>query len=66
MSTRGAFGGVYNHSVIKEVRKELALKSLMLAALVKHTGISQPELEKVSSEYLKSLSDEVKNQYKNL
>ncbi len=66
MNTKGAFGGVYNHSVIKELRKELALKSLMLAALVKHTGISQADLEKVSTEYLKSQDDEMKAKYKNL
>lgn len=66
MSKKGAFGGAYNHVVIKELRKELAIKSLMLAALVKHTGIEQPELEKISREYLQAQDNEMKSKYKNL
>lgn len=66
MSTKGAFGGVYNHGVIRELRKELAMKGLMLAALVKHVGISQADLEKISSEYLNSLDHEMRVKYKNL
>lgn len=52
-NNNGAFGGLYNWQVIKELRGKLAMKSLMLAALVEHTGISQQELEKISTEYLK-------------
>jgi hypothetical protein len=49
--TSGAFGGLYNHEVIRQLRGELAQVNLILAALVEHTGISQPELQKVSTEF---------------
>jgi hypothetical protein len=51
--TKGAFGGQYSHQIIKELRAELAKKSLILAALVEHTGIQQAELQQVATEYLK-------------
>lgn len=64
--TNGAFGGVYNWQVIKELRSQLAMKSIMLAALVKHTGISQQQLEAVTTQYMKESEEELKKQHKKI
>lgn len=50
----GAFGGTYNHDVIKTLRKELSLKSIMLAAVVQHTGLDQKQVEQIATAYLKA------------
>lgn len=63
--TKGAFGGHYNWQVIKELRNQLAMKSIMLAALVKHTGIGQQELERVTTQYMKDSEAELQKHHKN-
>ena len=51
-NTVGAFGGAFNHQVIKELRAELAKSRLMLSALCEHTKIGEKELLAVVSEYI--------------
>jgi len=49
--TRGAFGGHYNHEVIRQLRAQLAQSNLILAALIDHTKISKEDLQRVASEF---------------
>lgn len=49
----GAFGGHYNHKVIKELRFKLAQSNLITQALVEHTGIGEKELQLVVDGFIK-------------
>lgn len=55
-----AFGGMYNHDVIKELRASNAQLRLILAALVEHTGTSQEQLNDIASKYLMQKASEAK------
>jgi len=57
--TKGAFGGSYNHEVIRQLRAEAAKQGLIAAALVEHTKISQQELNRVVSEYITRKESEI-------
>lgn len=59
--TRGAFGGLYGHEVIRQLRAELSKTSLILAALIEHTGISQEELQRITSEFFTKKQAELKS-----
>ena len=58
---KGAFGGVYNMSVIKELRAELAKTSLILAALINHTKTSHADLQKIAEAFLREQEQRVRN-----
>ncbi len=50
--TKRAFGGLYKHEVIKELRAQLAQSNLILVALVEHTKITKEELQRIASDFL--------------
>jgi len=50
--TTAAFGGTYNHKVIKELRAKLAQSNLILTALVQHSEISEEELKAIVSDFM--------------
>ena len=58
--TKGAFGGFYDHDVIKHLRAELAKSRLMLSALSQHTGTTEEELLKICSKYLTEVRGQMK------
>ena len=49
--TTGAFGGLYNREVIKELRQELAKSRIMVTALCQHTGTTEAELLNICSTF---------------
>lgn len=58
----GAFGGLYNHEVIKQLRTDIATKGIIIAALVEHTGIKEEEMRAIVTDFLKRKHAEVLKQ----
>lgn len=50
--TPGAFGGLYRHEVIRQLRAQLAQSNLIVAALIDHTKIGEAELKKVCADFI--------------
>tara|TARA_R110000868_G_scaffold28051_4_gene105573 strand:+ start:2023 stop:2238 length:216 start_codon:yes stop_codon:yes gene_type:complete len=59
-TTHGAFGGLYNKDVIKELRAELAKTSLILAALIDHTKTSHSDLQKIAEAFLREQEQKIR------
>jgi hypothetical protein len=59
--TKGAFGGLYPHQIIKEMRAELAKTSLLLAAVIKHYKITQPDMNAIAEEYMRDQEAKVRD-----
>ncbi len=57
--TKGAFGGLYKHEVIRQLRAQLAQSNLILSALVEHTKIGKEELQRIASEFLSRKKAEI-------
>jgi hypothetical protein len=56
-TAKGAFGGQYNHAVIKELRAELAKSRLMLSALIEHTKTDQTQLLSICAQFVAKQRD---------
>jgi hypothetical protein len=60
----GAFGGLYNHEVINNLRSELAKSRLVLAALIEHTKLTEVELQKIASDFFRRQEQALSEQNK--
>lgn len=53
MKTNGAFGGMYKHDAMRELRAEIAKVHLILAALIDYTKLTQPQVNEIVARFMR-------------